>query len=290
MRPQQSEPHHFDICKTIAIDGNRLAYTAVGDPAAPPIIFLHGWMSHRGVWQATVDSLQDTFYCVAIDLLGFGDSEKPKDTDYSIEAQARRVLAVADELGLEHFSLIGHSMGAQISMDIAAVLAPDRVDKLVSVDGIVSGQVSRPVKWLAYPLVWLGYKVPFLYPVARWLIKLRPGARLYFNNWFHDMNCLRFDEWAIDRNMAMQPGIQNSAYPTGKAIRSLDLEPYLENIRAKLLAIYGMQDEVVLSTDAYLLQEHISNSCLMLIDNCGHFPMYERPRCFVTTVRSFLSN
>jgi pimeloyl-ACP methyl ester carboxylesterase len=175
-------------------------------------------------------------------------------------------------------------------MDIAAVLAPERLEKLVSVDGVVTGRLSWPVRWLSYPLIWLGYKVPFLYPVARRLIKFRPGARLYFNNWFHNMNCLRFDEWAIDREMAMQPGIQHSAYPTGKAIQSLDLRPYLENIKAKMLAIYGMQDEVVLTADGYLLQECISNSCLMLIDNCGHFPMYERPACFVSTIRSFLAN
>ena len=96
------------------VANHKLIYTASGDPANPLLIMIHGWLSHRGVWRTTVPALQDRFYCIAVDLLGFGDNEKPADGDYQIVTQAQRIVALADELGFQKFNLIGHSMGGQI--------------------------------------------------------------------------------------------------------------------------------------------------------------------------------
>ena len=127
----------------INADGERIAYQTVGNPSNPPIILIHGWTSFTGVWETTVPLLKSDFYLVMPDLLGHGLSDKPHDADYSIEAQARRVLALADMLGLSDFALIGHSMGGQTALTIAARLAPERITRLVSVSGVVSGALSN---------------------------------------------------------------------------------------------------------------------------------------------------
>ncbi|MEW6406969.1 MAG: alpha/beta fold hydrolase, partial [Chloroflexota bacterium] len=87
----------------IELDRDCFAYEAAGKPAESPIVFVHGFMSHRGVWARTIDALKDQHYCIAVDLLGFGDSSKPNRGDYSIRAQAERVLRIGDRLGLRQF-------------------------------------------------------------------------------------------------------------------------------------------------------------------------------------------
>jgi len=76
--------------RSIEIDGCQIAYTEAGSDSNPPVLLLHGIMSHRGVWSRTIETLQQNFCCVAIDHLGFGDSNKPRDGNYSIQKQAER--------------------------------------------------------------------------------------------------------------------------------------------------------------------------------------------------------
>src|SRR6185436_21147097 len=128
--------------QTLTINSHRITYAMAGDPAAPPIIMLHGWLSYGGVWRQTFEAFQNQFYCIAPDLLGFGDSDKPAQAAYSIAAQAQSILELANALGCARFTLIGHSMGGQISLELASRLAPERVIKLVSVAGVVSGRLQ----------------------------------------------------------------------------------------------------------------------------------------------------
>jgi len=52
---------------------------------------VHGWLSHRGVWRQTSPALKDKYHCVTLELLGFGDSDKPANGDYSIHEQFMRL-------------------------------------------------------------------------------------------------------------------------------------------------------------------------------------------------------
>ena len=81
---------------TIEIDGHCHVYTSVGNSEKPAVVMIHGWNSYRGMWDGTIETLQHDYYCLALDLLGFGDSEKPRQADFSIEAQAKRVLTFAE--------------------------------------------------------------------------------------------------------------------------------------------------------------------------------------------------
>jgi pimeloyl-ACP methyl ester carboxylesterase len=275
---------------TFALDGHNLCYRTEGDPSSPPILFLHGWYSHLGVWNGTIDALQDRYYCVALDLLGFGDSDKPKDADYTIPAQAERALALADELKLEKFTVIGHSMGGQISMFIASTLAPERIVKLVSVAGVVTGELTRRVRWLNNPMTKMAYYAPFLTISTRMIIRFPPYAYFQYRPWFYKMNQLPFDQWAIDRKMALQPGIETAAYKAGKAIAALDLTDSLSKISAPTLTIQGVYDGTVPSDQSLLIERHVSISQRIMIDDCGHFPMYEKPDEYLAALTPFLDS
>jgi pimeloyl-ACP methyl ester carboxylesterase len=275
--------------KNFTVKGKQLACTLAGDPQNPPIIMLHGWCSHRGVWRQTIASLEGKYYCIAVDLLGFGASDKSEGSDYSLSTQAQRIVMLADQLGLKTFSLIGHSMGGQIAMYIAAVLAPRRVEKLVVIGGVVTGKLSDQVEKTSVPFVRNARKMPWLYGLARSLVKSPLIAKNIFKAWFFVMDSLPFEAWEEDRLAAFNPACAVSSDETSKAIHALDLTQHLRKIQAQTLLIWGKQDDVVPQDQALLAQTLIPNNDLALIGKCGHFPMYERKGQYLKALALILS-
>jgi abhydrolase domain-containing protein 6 len=272
----------------VTLDGHRHVYTALGSPDAPPLIMIHGWYSHRGVWSLTCETLKDTQYCVAMDLLGFGDSAKPSNADYDIEAYGRRVLQLADVFGYHEFGLVGHSMGGQIALCVASLLAPERITKMVSVAGVVAGRLMPRVERVNWQLTKIGAVLPWLYALGRRLIRWRWFSYAYLRHSFYRMDALPFEDWEIDRRMVFQPGVHITGYMAGQAMHDLDLTPHLEKIKAPTLAIFGQQDGCVPVSDGHLVEQYVPRSRLVLIDHCGHYPMYEQPGQYLEALRRFL--
>ena len=69
----------------------------------------------------------------------------------------------------------------------------------------------------------------------------------------------------------------------------LDLTPHLPNITVPTLVIFGQQDATVRVSDGHLVNEHVPNSQLVLIDKCGHFPHYEHPAQYLAALEAFLN-
>ena len=113
-------------------DGVRIAYILAGEGEA--IVFLHGggdtkkaWEKH-GYWSALANKNKT----IAIDIRGNGESDKPDHADdYDIKLVTKDVLAVADELGVESFSIVAFSFGAGVGKNLAK--RSDRVTKLVMI-------------------------------------------------------------------------------------------------------------------------------------------------------------
>ena len=119
------------MLRSSPIDGFRLAYDRAG--SGPPVVLLHGWPGDRADHRAVVPLLRDHADVVVPDLRGFGESDKHEAdpaTAYSAAAQARSVLGLADELGLDRLVLAGYDIGSRIAQTIAAT-APDHVRALV---------------------------------------------------------------------------------------------------------------------------------------------------------------
>jgi pimeloyl-ACP methyl ester carboxylesterase len=274
-----------------ASTSHQLIFTASGNPSNPPLIMVHGWLSHRGVWRTTVPALQDHFYCIAVDLLGFAENEKPADADYGIAAQAWRVVALADELGFQKFNLIGHSMGGQIAIHVAALTAPGRVERLVSVDGVVTGRLTPFVEHFTVPAVRLGKKFPSLYDqMDDWAEKYPRYTKFIFKPWFYNMDLLPFDWWKVDRQMASQKSMAVSAVKAYDSLRATDLTPQLHLVNARTLVFSGLQDGTVPVEQARLLAERVHGAQLVLYDKCGHFPMFENTTAYNATLKNFLTD
>ncbi|MFW5691408.1 MAG: alpha/beta fold hydrolase [Chloroflexota bacterium] len=277
---------------TINHEGHALVYVTAGAPENPPIIMIHGYTSSHQVWRTTIPHLQEQFYCVGVDLLGHGDSAIDPAADYSIPAQARRVLAAADALELDRFYLIGHSMGGQIALYITAVLAPQRVIRTISVSGVVTGKLTPAVERGVFRPLRLLYGTPLGRPAEAYQrlfsTRFRWAARRQFATWFYDFDALDFDWWLVDRKAANQPGMRHTWYYGMKAIEDTDLTSQLSSIPVPTLALFGAQDNVVPVSEGQLVRDCVPEGELVLIEACGHFPMYERQAAYIAAVRAFL--
>ena len=144
----------------------------------PPLICLHGLGGTKASFLTTISALAPAgVRVIAVDLPGFGDSDKPHAAPYDAPWFAGVVIEILDELGLERASFAGNSMGGRIALELG--LAHDeRVEKLVMLAPSLAWLKERPWKWLLQmPLPRLGY----LQPTPRWAVepivrRLVPGA------------------------------------------------------------------------------------------------------------------
>ena len=99
----------------------------------PPVVLLHGWPDSHQLWRHQVAALTDAGYrCIAPDLRGFGESDRPLDVDaYQLPNIVGDTLGLLDRLGVQRAHVIGHDWGAAVAWALAA-LAPERVDHLVA--------------------------------------------------------------------------------------------------------------------------------------------------------------
>lgn len=269
----------------MTIEGCKIGYLAVGNPTNPPLVLVHGWLSHAGFWKPTLEAFQETHYCVAVDLLGHGLSDKPNDGDYSIPTQARRVLALADALGIGRFTWIGHSMGGQIGV-YTAINYPERLERLVSVAGVVTGELSAYVRYGMKPIFWLGSLFPSVWNLSRYATRWRWYTDLFDRPIIYDVRYNHIDP--VDRQMAIQRGVEISMYRDLQAIAACNLTNDLSKIRIPTLVIFGKQDSTVPVENGYLMQRHVPGSQLVVLDKCGHVPMTEKRLAYMETLKTFL--
>jgi pimeloyl-ACP methyl ester carboxylesterase len=119
------------MLRSSPVDGFRLAYERHGE--GPPVVLLHGWPGDRGDYREVVPLLAGRADVIVPDLRGFGASDRLPDAPpsaYAAQAQARSVLGLLDELGMEAAVLAGYDVGSRLVQAVAAS-TPERARALV---------------------------------------------------------------------------------------------------------------------------------------------------------------
>ena len=123
---------------SIELSGQTIHWQTWGDKSNKPVLALHGWLDNSESFIRLAPQLEDMFI-VAIDMPGHGYSDhRPWPGSYNIWDDLIDILALADHFGWDKFSLLGHSRGAIIAALFAAS-QPERVEKLMLLDGIIPG-------------------------------------------------------------------------------------------------------------------------------------------------------
>jgi pimeloyl-ACP methyl ester carboxylesterase len=121
------------------INGVELFHDEIG--SGPPLILHHGYTGSHDAWLNLIaPRLADRYRCIVMDARGAGESAHPEG-GYSFEQYALDVVGMADHLGLDRFTYVGHSMGGGIGMQLGLEHA-DRLDKLVLLTAIPSGGIT----------------------------------------------------------------------------------------------------------------------------------------------------
>ena len=112
-----------------------LAYAEWGDPDAPPLLLVHGGRDQKRSWDRVAARLSKSYRVIAHDLRGHGESDWVSDGDYGVMDHVFDLVSLVHHLELDRFTLIGHSLGGNITLRYAG-LYPDTLEKLVALEGL----------------------------------------------------------------------------------------------------------------------------------------------------------
>jgi pimeloyl-ACP methyl ester carboxylesterase len=128
---------------TVRVDGLRLAYREQGN--GPAVLLLHGWPTSSYLWREVMPPISRAARVVALDLPGFGASDKPLDAAYDFAFFGRTLDLFLAELGIDRVGLALHDLGGPIGLHWA-VHQPDRVTKLALLNTLVYPEFSASVQ------------------------------------------------------------------------------------------------------------------------------------------------
>ncbi len=130
--------------ETLNVNGIDLFTRSLGDPAAPLLLFLHGFPEYSGAWDEVLPAFAGQFHAVAPDQRGYARSSKPEGVEaYKIKHLVRDVLALGDALSPGRpFAIVAHDWGASVGY-AAAIAAPARISRLAVINGVHPGPFQR---------------------------------------------------------------------------------------------------------------------------------------------------
>ena len=275
---------------TVLLHGHRVSYRTGEngvDHERPVLLLVHGMAGSSATWRAAMPALAQHYTVVAPDLLGHGTSDKPRN-DYSLAAHANRLRDLMVALGIERATVVGHSLGGGIAMQLAYQY-PERCERLVLVS---SGGLGPEVSWLLRALTFPGaeYVLPFLFPawarrigdaVAQRLRLLGLGTRHFEEEW---RSYVALAE--SDTRDAFVRTLRSVVDLSGQSVSAHD-RLYLA-CRLPTLIIWGRRDHVLPVHHAESAHEAIPGSRLEIFERSGHFPHAAETRLFVAVVRDFV--
>ena len=224
------------------------------------------------------------FTVYALDMLGWGFSDRPLELDCSLPATARRLIDFLDSAGIESCDLLGVSYGGAVAMMIAS-LAPHRIRHLILVAPVNpwslqgSGRAARlSSKFIAPAFVRIAPHLRFAYGrVLRPLFgnpqRIRPGTLAGYSAPFKIPGSF---EHVIKILRAWPQSLREIAY----------ILPKIAGIPTLLL--WGTMDRAVNPASATLLQQQFRIAQLVLLEGVGHLPHEEAPEELVRHVLAFL--
>jgi pimeloyl-ACP methyl ester carboxylesterase len=280
-------PEDFAL-KEITLHGHRVAYRSAG--SGPAIVLVHGITSTSATWARVMPYLATRFTVIAPDLLGHGQSAKPRG-DYSLGAYASGVRDLMVTLGQERATFVGHSLGGGVVMQLAYQF-PERCERLVLVD---SGGLGREVNLLlrAATLPLSEVVLPLL-ASTRLLDAGRAVGRLFERVGLHagtDMAELARGHASLadpEARAAFVHTLRTIVEPGGQRVNASDRLYLAENI--PFMLIWGAHDPIIPVEHGIAAHELVPSSRLEVFEDAGHFPHVDDPQRFLDVVLDFIDS
>lgn len=246
-----------------------------------PVILLHGFGASTYSWRNVMPALAASFRVVAIDLNGFGYTQRPRTFEsYTREGQADLVLRVMDKLGFRKAHLMGHSYGGGLSLFIASQ-HPERVRSLVLVDSSAPTYANDRRSFAASvkPLAGLFLRSFVLRPsnVRRALLRSIHDDSLVTPELVREY----YERLRIEGVTEAYHGLTAPVHASAAPVK-------LEEIRVPALVVWGAEDPLISVEDGRRATARMPSSEFVVLDGVGHMPMEEKPDELVRIVLPFL--
>lgn len=266
----------------IRIEGIKIFFCAMGK--GPVILFLHGLGGSWRDWAGNLPALASTHQVVALDFPGFGHSDQP-EVEYSIEWLTGIVEKFLAERKISNLTVVGHSMGGIVALNLAARPNPV-VQKLVISDAVGVGDKAEFLsyvltrKMIAPDSPWesLGEKIQGEFRSMIRDFVNRQGGKTS-KEFFESVPKIPFTDKPL---LPMTPAVQLAA-----SIIDFDIRPKLSKIKQPTLILWGSRDPIAPPADAIFLQGQIPQATLVILQGVGHSPMKEEPFLFNQELHRF---
>ena len=249
-----------------------------------PVVCIHGLGGTKASFLPTVAALADTHRVIALDLPGFGESDKPLAAPYDAPYFANSVTALMDELEIDSAHIIGNSLGGRTAIELG-LLHPDRVRKVVLLSPALAWLRDRPLKWLVQlPLPRLG----LIQPTPRFLAE--PIVRRIVPGGDRGWVAAGVDEFL---RCYLTPRGRAAFY---ESLRNIYLdEPdgddgfwnRLGGLECDTMFVWGRSDTLVPIAFMKHVEQALTRARHIELD-CGHVPQLERPIETHAAIRDFL--
>jgi pimeloyl-ACP methyl ester carboxylesterase len=237
----------------IVIGGGLIHYEAFG--RGEPILFIHGWLGSWRYWMRTMEALASDYSTYALDLWGFGDSDKSTER-YSVADYTTLIHDFMDRMGIVKASLVGHSLGAVVALHFATEY-PAFVSRLVI--------VSLPVTADAIS-----------------------GRLLDFSS---NSVLAKMFRRQITHKEVQQEAEKMAANVIALSVQStfeVDARALIERVHQPTLVIYGEKDSVIDPEPSRILNGERHNLRPIGLAESKHFPMLEEANKFNRLLKDFL--
>lgn len=260
--------------------GDQLVHTEQAG-SGEPILLLHGFGGSTYTWRKVMPALAESHRVIAIDLNGFGYTQRPKSREsYTREGQEKLVLGVMDALGLDRAHVFGHSYGGGLSLFIAS-RHPERFRTLVLVDSsaptYANDRRSRAASFR--PLNNL-----FVRSFA-----LRPGTiRKALEHSYYDDSLVTPELVQAYLDRLQIEGVSDAYYGLTAPVRSPQERVDLAKIDVPALVLWGAHDKLIDPEAGRRSSQVLPQGEFVLLAKSGHLPMEEEPEEFLRAVLPFL--
>ena len=269
------------------LHGDRVAYRDVGD-GDETLLLLHGMAGSSDTWRAVMPQLSKRYRVIAPDLLGHGQSAKPRG-DYSLGAFAAWLRDLLDELGVTSVTIVGQSLGGGVAMQFV-YQHPDYCRRLVLIS---SGGLGQDVGWTLRLLSAPGSEL--LLPAITLPPLIRAGETL--RSWFSAVNVgspRGAEMWSAYSSLADSQTrqaflrtLRSVVDYRGQAVSALNKLHLTSEL--PLMVIWGDQDRIIPVDHGFALDQHRPGCRIEVLDGVGHFPHVEEPDVVVDLLDDFIA-
>lgn len=270
----------------VTIHGHRRAFVKAG--RGPAVLLLHGLGCDHTTWEPVIASLARRYTVIAPDLLGHGQSDKPR-ADYSVAGYANGMRDLLTVLGVDRATVVGHSLGGGIAMQFAYQF-PERTERLVLVAaGGLGPQVTPFIRAIGTPgfhqiMGALTLPGPRHLGVAAMRALARTGLGAA-----RDLDEVAeiFDSFKDPaKRQAVRRVVGGVVDWRGQVVTMADRAYLLD--RMPLAVVWGSEDLVLPTRHSEQMSALAPHSRVEVLPNSGHFPHKDHPERFVHIVNEFM--